>query len=233
MLIIFYDEIEKHKNTLDKISEENKFLVKNINVFDYLNNCEKFTINSSDVVYFLLNTNVKTLLVSKLNSLQCTILNKKFFLKNLDKEKVQRILLNNQINVPKIIELNKITDTKVIVKSKNHTLPVNIFENKKELNKFLANKNICDFYVEELIDKDNEYKIYFVKGKVFFYDNVQQIYDENLYKTLQLISEILKLDIYSTDVLFKDNKFYIVDINSVTGLFMSKNARKELINLAK
>lgn len=234
MLIIFHNNHKNMNNIVDKISEGNKAQIKVINICDYLDNSENFEINSSDVIYFLCNNYyLNNLIIEKLNKIQCKILNKCFYLKNYDKEKVQNILLKNQINVPKIVDFNEKINKKVILKAKKHTLPVNIFENMAELKKFLLDKNMCDFYAEEFIEKDKEYKIYHVNGKMFFYDNIETFYNEKLNKTLQLIGEIFELDIYSVDVIFAKEEFYIIDINTASGLFMSKGARRELTTLAQ
>lgn len=233
MLMIFYDDIKKVKNIIDKIKKESKSRVQEINIYDYLKNPNVIEICSNDVAYFLFNNTLSALLANKLNRYQCKVLNKEFFLKKFDKEKVQRLLLKNKINVPKIIDISKITNQKLICKSKNHTLPVNIFESNEDLNKFMANKNNCEFYAEEFIEKDAEYKIYYVNGKMFFYENIEPIYDKLLNKSFEKIGKILKLDIFSADVLFKDGKFFVIDINPATGLFLSKNARRELLGFLK
>lgn len=234
MLIIFHDNHKNMNNIVNKISEGNKSQIKVINICDYLNNCGNFEINFSDVIYFLCNDNyLNNLIIEKLDKIQCKILNKGYYLKNYNKEKVQKKLLKNQINTPKIVDFNEKINKKVILKAKTHTLPVNIFENMVELKKFLLNKNMSDFYAEEFIEKDIEYKIYYVNDKIFFYDNIETFYNEKLNKTLQLIGEIFELDIYSVDVIFVGEKFYIIDINSSSPLFMSKFARQELTSLAK
>lgn len=230
MLIIFYEDFTKVKNIIAKLKNESIAPVQEINIFDYLNNPDNFKINSNDVAYFLFNSALSTLLLDKLKSSRCTVLNKEFFLLSLDKEKVQRLLLSNNINVPKVVDFNRITNQKLILKAKNHTLPVHIFERKDELNAFFIDKNIYDYYVEEFIDSNIEYKIYFVNGKMFFYDNIKPILQESLNQSTNQISKILKLDIFSADVLFKDGKFFIIDINPAAGLFMSKDARQKLLN---
>lgn len=232
MLIISHNNHKNINNIVNKLNSENKFKINVINICDYLDNCEKFEIKFSDVIYFLLNDkDLINLIIEKINKNQCKILNKGFYLKKYNKENVQNILLKNQINAPKIVDFNENINKKVILKAKYHTLPVNIFENMTELKKFLLDKNTCDFYAEEFIEKDIEYKIYYVNGKIFFYDNIETFYNEKLNKTLQLIGKILELDIYSVDVIFAKEEFYIIDINTATGLFMSKGARQELTSL--
>lgn len=233
MLIIFYEDFTKVKNIIAKLKQESASPVQEINILDFLNSPENFKISSDNVAYFLFNSTLSALLFDKLDSSRCTILNKDFFLLNLDKKKVQELLLNNNINVPKIIDFNKTTNQKLILKSKNHTLPVHIFESHKELDNFLINYNANDYYAEEFIDSDTEYKIYYVNGKMFFYDNTKPICDKQLNNSFNQISKMLKLDIFSADILFKDNKFFIIDINPAAGLFMSKSARQELLNFVK
>lgn len=233
MLIIFYDNFEKVKNIIQKISTESESLVEKINIFDYLKNPAGFQINSNDVAYFLFNRNISTLIIKKLNKTGCTILNKKFFLKNFDKKKVQELLLKNRISVPNLINVNNFSTQKFILKSKNHTLPVNIFESKEDFLKFVSNKNIDEFYAEEFIEKDAEYKIYYVNGKIFFYDGTEPVCNKKLNKSFEKISRLLKLNIFSVDVLFKCDKFFFIDINPATGLFLSKDARQELLKFVK
>lgn len=235
MLVVFYDKVKNVQNIIDKIKSNDILIVKEIYIEDFLDEKEKYKISESDVVYILCNNNVLiNKLIEKLSDVKCKILNKEFYIQNYDKEKIQKKLLKNDIKVPKIIDFNEKFNKKLICKPKNHTLEVNIFDNIKSLEMFLNDKNIDDFYIEEYIENDVEYKIYFVNNKVFFYENVENLNNEKLNETLNKISKILKLDVYSVDVIFnKNEEFYIIDINPSAGLFMSKDAQRELINFAK
>ena len=235
MLVVFYDKVKNVQNIIDKIKSNDILIIKEIYIKDFLDEKEKYKISESDVVYILCNNNVLiNKLIEKISDVKCKILNKEFYIQNYDKEKIQKKLLKNDIKVPKIIDFNEKFNKKLICKPKNHTLEVNIFDNIKSLEMFLNDKNIDDFYIEEYIENDVEYKIYFVNNKVFFYENVENLNNEKLNETLNKISKILKLDIYSVDVIFnKNEEFYIIDINPSAGLFMSKDAQRELINLAK
>ena len=235
MLVVFYDKVKNVQNIIDKIKSNDILIVKEIYIEDFLDEKEKYKISESDVAYILCNNNVLiNKLIEKLSDVKCKILNKEFYIQNYDKEKIQKKLLKNDIKVPKIIDFNENFNKKLICKPKNHTLEVNIFDNIKSLEVFLNDKNIDDFYIEEYIENDVEYKIYFVNNKVFFYENVENLNNEKLNETLNKISKILKLDVYSVDVIFnKNEEFYIIDINPSAGLFMSKDAQRELINFAK
>ncbi|MBQ8844567.1 MAG: hypothetical protein IJ008_00960 [Clostridia bacterium] len=235
MLVVFYDKVKNVQNIIDKIKSNDILIVKEIYIEDFLDEKEKYKISESDVAYILCNNNVLiNKLIEKLSDVKCKILNKEFYMQNYDKEKIQKKLLKNDIKVPKIIDFNEKFNKKLICKPKNHTLEVNIFDNIKSLEMFLNDKNIDDFYIEEYIENDVEYKIYFVNNKVFFYENVENLNNEKLNETLNKIGKILKLDVYSVDVIFnKNEEFYIIDINPSAGLFMSKDAQRELINFAK
>lgn len=235
MLVVFYDKVKNVQNIIDKIKSNDILIVKEIYIEDFLDEKEKYKISESDVAYILCNNNVLiNKLIEKISNIKCKILNKEFYIQNYDKEKIQKKLLKNDIKVPKIIDFNEKFNKKLICKPKNHTLEVNIFDNIKSLEMFLNDKNIDDFYIEEYIENDVEYKIYFVNNKVFFYENVENLNNEKLNETLNKISKILKLDVYSVDVIFnKNEEFYIIDINPSAGLFMSKDAQRELINFAK
>lgn len=233
MLIIFYDNVKNVQNIIAKIKNENSVLVKEISIQDYLKNNSNFEINVDDVVYILSNDNVlNNKLIENLSIVDCKILNKNYYLSNYDKQQIQQILFQNCVPVPKIINLNDDFVGKVICKPKNHTLAVNIFDDMNSLRCFLKNKDANEYYIEKFEEYEIEYKIYFVNNKMFFYEEVNAVDNKLLNETLNKISDILKLDVYSVDVLFNAQQFYIIDINPSAGLFKSKDARIALIDCA-
>lgn len=233
MLIILHHNIENAQNIIAKIKSENASLVKDFCIKKFLNNNKSKTINASDIVYILCNDNYLTIeLIKKLASTKCKILNEEFYLNNYDKEKIQELLIKNGINAPKILKKYENINHKIVCKPKNHCLSVNIFNNINDAKMYLSDKNATDYYLEEYIVNSAEYKIYYANNRAFFYDNVKTVASNDLAKSLNKISNILKLDIFSADVIFDHDEFYFVDINPSSGLYMSKGARKELFNYA-
>ena len=231
IIAISKTEKDKLKNIIKKINEETS--IKVIFMEDYI--IAKNKLQKGSVVYVINNDErVFKQFINSQNVKECKIINKQYYLKNLNKEKIQQILNNNNILVPKIFDYNNLNNNfPVMCKSKNHTIFTGKFDNKKTLEFFLQDKNIDDFYFEEVIDKNKffEYKLYFVNKEFFFYDDVNKLTIKNLSNVLNTISSILNLEVYSIDIFTNGTKTFIIDINPSAGFYKSKQARKKLISI--
>ena len=90
--------------------------------------------------------------------------------------------------------------------------------------------DIDDYYLEEVI-YGIESKYYFVFDKLF--DKNNEIIDKNLLKLANDIKEILSLEVFSFDVIYKENINYVIDVNISPGFYKSDISRSYFINKVK
>ena len=88
------------------------------------------------------------------------------------------------------------------------------------------------FYLEEKLDNTYEYKIYYVNKKVFFKDKIK-IYDQEIDEMCEKISKILKLEVFSVDLIKIQDEYYVIDVNPSSAFYLSKKARLEFIKINK
>ena len=144
------------------------------------------------------------------------IINYKFYLNYKDKKQIQ-IELSNKIFTPKL--LNKVETIAYLKENKHEGVVRKVKKNELiELN---------NYYLEEVIE-GKEYKYYFVFDSLF--DNLNTIFDNNLLNIAKVIKETLLLDIFSFDVIKKDNINYVIDVNVSPGFYKSDVARNHFIS---
>ena len=144
------------------------------------------------------------------------IINYKFYLNYKDKKQIQ-IELSNKIFTPKL--LNKV-ETIAYLKENKHEGVVKLVEKNQNI-------DLNNYYLEEVIE-GKEYKYYFVFDSLF--DNLNTIFDNNLLNIAKVIKETLLLDIFSFDVIKKDNINYVIDVNVSPGFYKSDVARNHFIS---
>ena len=223
--------ISKYDNTLNGANKiKNKMDNCDILVIEDFN--KDLNINNSNI-YFLCNTPLINKIVKRLNS-ENYIFNKEYYLDNYKKKDVQILLRKNNINVPKIIDYSKIKDNTypIFCKENNHVGIIFLVYNKLTLDKFFKKFNMNKFYLEEKLDNTYEYKIYYVNKKVFFKDKIK-IYDPEINKMCEKISKILKLEVFSVDLIKIQDEYYVIDVNPSSAFYLSKKARLEFIKINK
>lgn len=223
--------ISKYDNTLNGANKiKNKMDNCDILILEDFN--ENLNINNSNI-YFLCNTPLINKVVKRLNS-NNYIFNKEYYLNNYKKKDVQILLGKNNIDVPKIIDSNKIEDNTypIFCKENNHVGIIFLVYNKVTLDKFFKKFNINNFYLEEMLDNTYEYKVYYVNKKVFFKDKIK-MYDLKINNICEKISKILNLEIFSIDLIKIQDKYYVIDVNPSSAFYLSHKARTEFIKINK
>ena len=152
---------------------------------------------------------------SDVNKITKNIINYKFYLNYKDKRQIQ-IALSNKIFTPNI--LNKVETIAYLKENKHEGVVRKVKKNELiELN---------NYYLEEVIE-GKEYKYYFVFDSLF--DNSNTIFDNDLLNIAKVIKETLLLDVFSFDVIKKDNINYVIDVNVSPGFYKSDVARNHFI----
>lgn len=210
-------------------SKDNKYvdhIKKIINQADYeikvIDELNILSLKEDDIVYSLITNNL-TLDIYKFNYL----INKEFYSKKLNKKDIQIMLIENNVNTPKI--LKKVNVYPVYFKENKHEGFVKMLNNEEEL--FSLTKQINDFYIEEYINFHKEIKCYYIYGHI--YDKNIEIFDNEILSICNNVAKILGLDIMSLDILFNDNNYYVIDVNQSPGFYLSDIARLNLIKKLK
>lgn len=218
-----------------KIKNESPDFVDLIYIEDFISNNNNIQIQNEDIILIMSNDSYISKFIETVNN--CIILNKKFLKYNYDKLKVQKILQENDISVPNILNLNEIENKHfpIYCKSLKHTILSKKIENFTELNDFTLKNDSNNFYIEQNVLNGNltEFKIYFVKDEIFYYDNIEETNKETISKVMLEISKILSLDVFSMDVIMNEEIYYVLDVNPMPGFYMSKNSRLALIEKFK
>ena len=95
------------------------------------------------------------------------------------------------------------------------------------INKFFEKFARDDFYLEEAIKSNVESKFYFVKGNIYAKDNIEIPY---CVKNICIkISVALNLDVFSVDMMQKNEEYIVFDVNPSAGFYMLDEARNKLI----
>lgn len=157
---------------------------------------------------------------TKLDDINKNVINYKFYQNYKSKLEVQQLLSNNNIATPKI--LYKINN-EVYLKENKHEGLVKLINNINQI-------DIDDYYLEEVI-YGIESKYYFVFDKLF--DKNNEIIDKSLLKLANDIKEILSLEVFSFDVINKENINYVIDVNISPGFYKSDISRSYFINKVK
>lgn len=153
---------------------------------------------------------------TRLINVSNNVINYKFYLNYLNKKQVQE-LLSNKVNTPKLLET---VDSIAYLKENKHEGIVKIITNKDNI-------NLSNYYLEQIIE-GIENKYYYVFDLLF--DNESKIIDKDLINIALIISNSLHLDVFSFDVIKKDNINYVIDVNISPGFYKSDIARNYFIN---
>ena len=146
----------------------------------------------------------------------------------------EKMIRQEEKQIPKDIDYSKIKDNTypIFCKENNHVGIIFLVYNKVTLDKFFKKFNMNKFYLEEKLDNTYEYKIYYVNKKVFFKDKIK-IYDPEINKMCEKISKILKLEVFSVDLIKIQDEYYVIDVNPSSAFYLSKKARLEFIKINK
>lgn len=228
-LDILISNEDKYYYSYIKLKDEsyiptNIYYIENID----LKNIEQYNFNNH-IIYFLCNMPLNNRVIAELKNNNCYFINKEFFLHNYTKLEVQQELNRNNIEVPEIININELSNINypVFCKENSHVGINLIAYSEKTLVKFFCKFNISDFYCEKIIDGENEMKLYCIDDVV--YDDNKIVEDERILSIFRKITSSLKLETYSTDIINKDNKSIVIDINPNSGYFGSDIARKNFL----
>ena len=152
----------------------------------------------------------------KLNNVNELVINYKFYLNYKDKKEVQNIL-SNKINTPSI--LSKV-NTFAYLKENKHEGVVKLINS-------IDNIDLTNYYLEEVV-KGEESKYYYVFDLLF--NSNSKIIDKDLNNIANVIATSLNLDVFSFDVIKKDNINYVIDVNISPGFYKSDVARTYFIS---
>ena len=95
------------------------------------------------------------------------------------------------------------------------------------INKFFEKFASDEFYLEEAIESNVESKFYFVKGNIYAKNNIEIL---NCVKnTCIRISSVLKLDVFSVDMIQRNDDYVVLDVNPSAGFYMLDEARNKLV----
>lgn len=226
-LDILISKEDKYYYSYIKLKDES-FIPTNIYCIEDLNNFENYNLENH-IIYFLCNVPLNSVIISKLENKNCYIINSEFFIQKYSKLDVQKLLNENSIEVPKLITIDGINKINypIFCKENSHVGVNIVVYSENTLVKFFSKFNISDFYCEEIIKNGKETKLYWIQGKLFNKDMV--IDDKELNSLFRKISETLKLEAYSADIIHKEDKNIVIDINPNSGYFGSNIARKHFL----
>lgn len=153
---------------------------------------------------------------TRLINVSSNVINYKFYLNYLSKKQVQ-VLLSDKVNTPKL--LTKVDDIAYLKENKHEGIVKKITNT--------DNINLSDYYLEQVIE-GIENKYYYVFDSLF--DNISKIIDKDLLNIASTICNTLQLDVFSFDVIKKDNINYVIDVNVSPGFYKSDIARNHFIS---
>lgn len=223
-------------NYIDRVEKIKKEFVDDVDYFyveDFINKNNLLTFAKNDIVYILNNSTYNFLLINEIKDNVYKIINEEFYCKKNNKLKIQKELKANDILVPNIIECNNVTkyNYPLFFKSIDHTELVLKVYNKNSLDNLLQKFDSSSIYLEESLEGSNseEYKVYFIKNEIYFDDKYEDFTDERIKQICLKISNILKLELFSIDIIKQSNHYYVIDINPSAGLYKSSKSRKALV----
>ena len=225
-LDILISKQDKYYYSYIKIKDEshittNIYYIEDIN----LDKIEDINFNNH-IIYFLCNSPLNSKFVLALENKNCYFLNKTFLLNEYSKLEVQQVLNKNNIDIPEIETTKNLSEIKypVFCKENSHVGINLIAYSENTLVKFFCKFNISDFYCEKIIDGGKEIKIYCINNVI--YNNDKIIEDKELNELFRKITDALEIETYSADIIYKENKNIVIDINPSSGFFGSDIARK-------
>ena len=227
--IIFLSKKEKYLKSAYKIKKNTKLNVDIIYIEDFIQNINKNEILEDSIIYFLCNSNLNKEIVNIASKTKCYIFNKRFFENNYTKLEIQKLLIKNKLCVPKIATYEDYRNLKypVFCKENRHAGIVFKAYTNNTVKRILEKFDQKDFYIEESIECQQEIKYYYIKGNVYCKDTMD--IPNVIYNNCDRIAKLLKLDIFSMDVIKNNNSYMIIDVNSSAGFYLLDDARNNLI----
>lgn len=228
-LDILISKQDKYYYSYIKLKDES-YIPTNIYYIEDLNleMIEKYNFNNH-MIYFLCNLSLNNKIISALKNKHCYFINKKFFLHDYTKLEVQQVLNDNNIDIPEIVTINGLNKIQnpIFCKENSHVGINLVAYSENTLVKFFCKFNISDFYYEKIITGGKEMKLYCINNIV--YDNNKTIKNKELNELFKKITNSLQIETYSADIINKENKNIVIDINPNSGFFGSNIARKEFL----
>lgn len=228
-LDILISKQDKYYYSYIKLKDES-YIPTNIYYIEDLNleMIEKYNFNNH-MIYFLCNLSLNNKVISALKNKNCYFINKNFFLHDYTKLEVQQVLSKNNIDIPEIVTINGLNKIQnpIFCKENSHVGINLVAYSENTLVKFFCKFNISDFYYEKIITGGKEMKLYCINNIV--YDNNKTIKNKELNELFKKITNSLQIETYSADIINKENKNIVIDINPNSGFFGSNIARKEFL----
>lgn len=230
-IVLSYED--NYIDRVEKIKEEFFDDVDYFYVEDYINKNILLDFTNNDIIYILNNSTYNLQLIKEIKDKVYKIINEEFYCKENTKLKIQKELKTNDILVPNIIEYEKVTkyEYPLFFKSVDHAELVLKVYNKNSLDNLLQKFDSKSIYLEESLEDSNseEYKVYFIKNTIYF-DDMYGNFTDNIIEQLCLkIGNILKLELFSIDIIKRNDYYYVIDINPSAGLYKSSKPREALI----
>lgn len=239
-LIIFLSKNESFIGSAEKISKKALVNTQIVYMEDFIVHKNLYNIDETDVMYFLTNEKLILQVIDILEKTSCYIYNKEFLKKGYNKDEVQKILKNNNINVPEILSIDEIKKDcfPLFCKQKQHTGITFQAYNEFTLKSFFKKFNKEDFYLEKTImNKDDiaiEDKIYYINGNVYLKDGQELLDKELITISLQISKALNNLELFSADFIKTSDNYNIIDINPASGFYLcEKGAKQWLENIKK
>ena len=230
-IVLSYED--NYIDRVEKIKEEFFDDVDYFYVEDYINKNILLDFTNNDIIYILNNSTYNLQLIKEIKDKVYKIINEEFYCKENTKLKIQKELKTNDILVPNIIEYEKVTkyEYPLFFKSVDHAELVLKVYNKNSLDNLLQKFDSKSIYLEESLEDSNseENKVYFIKNTIYF-DDMYGNFTDNIIEQLCLkIGNILKLELFSIDIIKRNDYYYVIDINPSAGLYKSSKSREALI----
>lgn len=234
MLRIIISKYDNNLNRAKRILECNSDYASIVYVEDILNSSAK--INYYDIIYIMNDNQMLDKLLQMLYKFNSIIINKEFFFKKYNKLTLKDSLVGSKIKFPETIYFKDLEKNvyPLYVKHINHSSTIIKASSYEEVQNFFIHNDKSKYYFEKAVEVKNskEYKIYFINNNIYYYDEEKE-HHEILKKICLKICILCKLTVFSVDVIKHNDEFYVIDINPMPGLYMSINARVNLIKYAK
>lgn len=244
MLIVVISRTEPYLNGAILIKEmclSLKLECKIVYIEDISFNYEAFSSSNSYTFYFLSNVaSIPRYADDFERSFAGSVINKGFFISEMNKFTIQTCLRDVGVNVPKSIELSEQNfgsslqglKLPVYLKSQKQADIVIRASTMEEFNQCMIKQSTSNFYIEESVDLDKFHleKIYYI-NKYIESKNLGFVVGVALNKILRNISNALKLEVYSADIFVSnaEDDYVCIDINPSSGFFNSTKARRGLV----
>lgn len=200
---------------------------------DFVKNNNYNTIDEDDIIHFSCNSCLVYNVMEKIKNINCFIFNKEFIEKKYGKREFQLKLKDIGIDIPKIYTDIKNLSFPIFLKENSHTGIIIQAFTQKTVSILNEKFNDIDYYYEESLTKKREETI---EGKYYYSDG--SVYAEDGHSVPKGIIDIcnkiknnINIDIYSIDVITKNEKCFVIDFNSSVGFYSSKYGRKGFINM--